>query len=863
MARPLRLEFAGALYHVQDDSRAKATERTCWNRDSRLYETILRMLNAGSRIGQYEIVAQIGAGGMGEVYRAHDPRIRRDVALKVLPGSFASDPDRIRRFEQEALAAGMLNHPNVTIVFEAGTHEGVPFLVTELLEGGTLRDHLKPRLPVRKVVDYVLQMASGLAAAHAKGIVHRDLKPENIFVLSDGRIKILDFGLAKLREAEDDGKHDETQQRGLTKPGMIVGTAGYMSPEQVRAETVDHRSDIFSLGVILFEMISGRQPFARLSSVETMNAVLHDDPPHTEDLDPGIARVIHHALEKNSADRFQSVKDFAFALETLSGSDVRHGAASPQQQPRETLLPSYRRMTFRRGFIMSARFAPDGSVVYGAAWEDNPLELFSSFHTGPESRPLGLREADVLSISRSGELAISLGRRYIGVGFATSGTLARVPLGGGAPRRVCEDVQEAQWTADGKNFLIIRRVDGWYRIESPIGKVIYKTPQWISRARFSPNEQLIAFILHPVWGDDAGLVVVIDREGHERVRGDYFFSSSGLAWTPNGNEVWFAGELTARGRDLMSLDLHGKLRAILPAPGRLTLHDLAEDGRVLLSTEAARREAVVGRLGETQERNLSWFDWSRLSGLSHDGSFIVFEEQASAVQGVNTVFLRYTDGAPAIRMAEGRARGNPISPDGQWLAIVVGNPPQFQLLPVGAGDARSVSCDLAELTGWQFFPDGQRLLILGNYEGSPKQMFELAIDGDGKAKPLTSAGLSGSFALSHDGRVIAAGVDQKVMLLSVAGDTDRVLPGSKTGDIPIEWADDDSALYLLERTHNVVRIMRVDVATGDRKEWVVIRPGDPAGILDVMPIHITPDGQTYAYGYRRFLSDLFIATSLA
>ncbi len=819
------------------------------------------MLEVGYRLGSYEIRAQIGAGGMGEVYRAHDTRIKRDVALKVLPRALAGDPDRTRRFEQEAMAAGMLNHPNITMVFEAGSHDDVAFIVTELLEGVSLREHLAARLPLRKVIDYGVQLASGLAAAHAKGIIHRDLKPENVFLLPDGRIKILDFGLAKLHEPHDAGDEDDTQARGLTNPGMVVGTAGYMSPEQVRAEPIDHRSDIFSLGVMLYEMASAKQPFRRTSSIETMNAVLHDEPAGDEEVHPGIARIIQHALEKNPADRFQSAKDLGFALETLSGITERRSASStPARKERE--LPSYRRISFRRGFIMSARFAPDGSVVYGAAWEDNPLELFSSFQTGPESRPLGLKEADVLSVSSSGELAISLGRRYIGVGFATMGTLARLPLGGGAPRRVCEDVQEAQWTADGKNFLIVRRVDGWYRIESPIGNVIYKTPQWISRARFSPNEELIGFMLHPVWGDDAGLVVVIDRQGRERVRGDYFFSSSGLAWTPDGSEVWFAGELTARGRDLMSLNLRGELRAILPAPGRLTLHDISSDGRVLLATEAARREVVVGRLGETMERNLTWFDWSRLSGLSRDGSFIVFEEQASAVQGVNTVFLRYTDGAPAIRMAEGRARGNPISPDGQWLAIVMGNPPQLQLIPVGAGDSRFVSCDLEEITGLQFFPDGQRLLILGNYAESPKRLFELDLEGDGKARPISRAGVAGAFTLSHDGTTIAAAIDQKIMLLSTGSESERPLPGGKPGDLPIEWTEDNAAVFVLERTHSAVRIMRVDVTSGERKEWVVIRPGDPAGILDVMPVHITPDGQTYAYGYRRFLSDLFIASSL-
>lgn len=312
----------------------------------------------------------------------------------------------------------------------------------------------------------------------------------------------------------------------------------------------------------------------------------------------------------------------------------------------------------------------------------------------------------------------------------------------------------------------------------------------------------------------------------------------------------------------MSLDLDGKLRAVLPAPGRLTLHDVAADGRVLIATEAARREVVVGKRGETQERNLTWFDWSLLSGISRDGSFIIFEEQASAVQGVNTVFLRYTDGAPAILMAEGRAAGNPISHDGQWLAIVTGTRQELQMVPVGAGDNRFIPCDLAEINELQFFPDGKRLMILGNYAESPEQLFELVIDGDGKARALTTSGVGGRFALSHDGATVAVEIDQKVMLVTTDGSASRPMPGSKPGDMPIEWTEDNSAVFILERTHSAVRIMRVDVTSGARTEWVDIRPGDPAGILDVMPVHITPDGQTYAYGYRRFLSDLFIATSL-
>jgi serine/threonine protein kinase/Tol biopolymer transport system component len=821
------------------------------------------MLDSGSRIAHYEVLSAIGAGGMGEVYRAHDTRIKRDVALKILPGVFAADPDRTRRFEQEAMAAGMLNHPNIVVVFDVGTHEGMPYIVSELLEGLTLREHLMRKMSVKKITEIALQVANGLTAAHEKNIVHRDLKPENIFLLNDGRVKLLDFGLVKLVQPDVD---DEATRPHGTSPGMVVGTAGYMSPEQVRGDSVDHRSDIFSLGVILHEMVNGKQPFRKESSVETMNAILHEETPALPaDTPPGIARVISHALEKKTSNRFQTAKDFAFAIEAMSDSGVSAVSAPALVRPAAPHA-SYRRMTFRRGFIMSARFAPDGSVVYGAAWEDNPLEILSSYQTGPEARPLGLRDADVLSVSSTGELAISLGRRFIGVGYATTGTLARVPLAGGAPRRVCQDVQDAVWTRDGKNFLIIRRVEGNYRIESPIGRVIYTSSRWISFARFSPNEELIGFIENPVWGDDSGTVVIIDKNGKEVVRGkEQFNSTSGLSWIPNGQEVWFTGEAIGkgRGRDIQSLSLSGEERIVLPVPGRLTLHDIAADGRVLLAIENGRREQVVGRLGESLERNLSWFDWSRLTAVSRDGSFVAFEEQATGVQGVNTVFIRPTDGAPAVRIMEGRARGNPISADGEWLAVAAGSPAHLEVVATGVGDPRMIDCDLTEFFAWQFFPDGKRLAILGNRAGENRRLYEVHIDGSVKPRAITTdVPLGSTFALSHDGKTIAAVSDPKIVLVNVETGETRPMANSSAGDVALEWTEDDQAVYVSERGQYKLNIYRCDVATGERKEWVTIRPDDPAGILDIMPVHITPDGQTYAYGYRRQLSDLYIVTGL-
>ena len=356
-------------------------------------------LTAGTRIGPYDILAPLGAGGMGEVYRARDSRLGRDVAIKVLPASFAADPDRLRRFELEARATGMLNHPNILAVYDIGTHEGAPYLVTELLEGDTLREHIP--LPRRKTIEYAQQIANGLAAAHAKGVTHRDLKPENIFITNDGHVKILDFGLAKVTSADA----AQTATLNATAPGTAMGTAGYMSPEQVRGLAIDQRSDIFSLGVILYEMISGQRAFQGDSAIEAMNAILKEDPPPLADA--SFDRLVRHCLEKNPEERLQSARDLRFYLDTLSSpSQAPAGpAVQPVSRNRSRLMagvaavvvaiacvaaghylwkippvppPAFHILTFDQGYVWSARFTPDGqSVVYGAAWKGNPLQLFS------------------------------------------------------------------------------------------------------------------------------------------------------------------------------------------------------------------------------------------------------------------------------------------------------------------------------------------------------------------------------------------------------------------------------------------------------------------------------------------------------
>ena len=709
----------------------------------------------GGKLGPYEILAPLGAGGMGEVYRARDSRLGRDVAIKILPASFSADPDRLRRFELEARATGMLNHPNILAVYDIGTHEGAPYLVTELLEGDTLREHIP--LPRRKTIEYAQQIANGLAAAHAKGVTHRDLKPENIFITNDGHVKILDFGLAKVTRADA----AQTATLNATAPGTAMGTAGYMSPEQVRGQAIDQRSDIFSLGVILYEMLSGQRAFQGDSAVEAMNAILKEDPPPLADA--SFDRSIRHCLEKNPEEWLQSARDLRFYLDTLSSPS--QAPAGPAIQPvshnRSRLMaglaavvvaivclaaghylwkippappPAFHILTFDQGSLWSARFTPDGqSVVYGAAWKGNPLQLFSVRMGSVDSRSLGLPSADVLSISSSGEMVISTGRHYT-IGWINSGKLARVALDGQVPREVLDDVLCADWSPDGHSLALVRSVAGRYRLEYPEGTVLYETSGWISHARVSPDGQRVAFMEHSLMGDDRGTVATVDRLRKKTTLSGEYGGEEGLAWAPGGKEIWF----TASATDFYSIhavSLSGKQRVVMRSAGDLELQDISKDGRVLV-TSFQRRMGLIGSApGDAQEHDWSWFDYSLFNNISPDGRELLFSESSGAGGPLYSVFLRRTDGSPAVHLGEGR--GEAISPDGKWvLALVPTSPPQLSLLPTGAGEPRILSRDSIDYQRAWWFPDGKRILVAGSEPGHSTRLYVRDLEG-GKLQPVT------------------------------------------------------------------------------------------------------------------------------
>src|SRR5580698_8186883 len=502
-------------------------------------------LPSGTKLGPYEIQAPLGAGGMGDVYRARDTRLGRDVAIKVLPAAFARDADRLRRFETEARAVAALNHPNILSIHDIGTEDGAPYLVSECLEGHSLRQELSGgALPLRRAVEYAREIAQGLAAAHDKGIVHRDLKPENIFVTQDGRVKILDFGLAKLARPETDSNEGATVEAVPTSAGAVLGTVGYMSPEQVRGETADTRSDIFSLGAVLYEMLSGERAFRRDTSAETMTAILKEEPQELsgsgKSISPAMERIVRRCLEKKPLQRFQSARDLAFNLEGVSGissPSATGGAASPGKSGSRIVpvlagvlllilvaaaswilakksanvpLPAYHQLTFVRGLVYSARFAADGrSIYYSASWNGQPLQLYSTTPGSPESRPLSLLNSTLWAVSSS-EMAVSVGctDRYLGL---CQGTLGLVPLAGGTPREVAQDALGADWTADGSEMAVIREVSGKYRIEFPRGKVISESDRTPAYVRISPRGDAVAFAEFYNVDGDAGWVVAVDR----------------------------------------------------------------------------------------------------------------------------------------------------------------------------------------------------------------------------------------------------------------------------------------------------------------------------------------------------------------
>ena len=858
-------------------------------------------LQPGDRLGPYEVLGALGAGGMGEVYRARDPRLGRAVAVKVLPSSFAADKERRHRFEHEARAAGALNHPNILAVHDVGDHDDAPYLVMELLEGESLRSRLRSgSLPQRKAVDYAVQVSRGLAAAHEKGIVHRDLKPENLFVTKDGIVKVLDFGLARQQIQNDGGTGATTTLTRDTAPGVVLGTVGYMSPEQARGDSADHRSDIFALGAVLYEMLTGRRAFHKSTSVETLNAILKEEPPEfPEDLKipPALDRLVRHCLEKKPGDRFQSARDLAFELEGFSGTTESFGrqrVAIRSRRPRRWVvalgtafalaaalgtayrlgvarapvrIPSYHQVTFGRGIVSSGRFTADGrNVIYSAVWDDAAApEIYTARTDAPESKPLGLPPGHVVAVSSKGELAMLLTDEAL---YPHVGTLARVPLSGGTPRPLAENVFCGDWAPDGERLAVVRGVDGVYQTEFPLGTVLDRqaaATEAPTCPRFSPRGDRLAF------GANGGYRVLELASGRSTtlpVRGEGH--GKWWAWSPDGDEIWFTASDAVEDRPLEAVSLSGRRRVLARVPGALSLYDVSSEGGVLLEHAFSRIRSFVRVPGEAQDREVTVFDRTLIADMSVDGRRVLLHVKGAASGSRLLAYVRETNGAPPMRLEE---NGDPtaLSPDGRWaLAIPEAPTPGaprssgLRVIPLGPGETREIPTPGLRVYTAKWTPDGRRILVsAAELEGGKGQRIYLLDADGGHRRAITPEGVYSGGVIACDGRQIAVGGPTgRVTLYPLDGGASREVPGLEPGLPPLRFSDDGQALIVASpragRTAPV-RLYRVALSTGAKTLLHEIRPAELAGVWNLWAWSVTADGRGYAYTYCQFFHNLFVA----
>jgi eukaryotic-like serine/threonine-protein kinase len=849
------------------------------------------MENTGQLVGHYRVLEKIGAGAMGEVFRARDERLGRDVALKLIRPASSDNPDHLRRFEQEARAAAALNHPNILAIYDVGFEGTMPYIVSELLEGKTLRQRLaEGPIPLRDATDYALQIAQGLTAAHDRHIVHRDLKPENLFLTNEGRIKILDFGVAKLQAPAEDDRAIQNLPT-VTRSGTVIGTVAYMSPEQLRSQHVDHRSDIFGFGAILYETLAGRRAFRGETEVDTMTAVLREEPPESNldqaSIPTAYRDIIKHCLEKEPENRFQSARDLAFALQTVSGSSITRTAfALPRTRRTSRILPwavagilalavllltlqmrppappvSYQRLTFEAGTVYSARFARDGhSIVYGAAWNDRPVQLFLT--VGNSAQPLNLNDANLLAISPTNDLAVVLHGTHTGQLETADGMLAVVPLAGGSPREVLSDVRWADWDPAGK-LAVVHYVDGHSRLECPIGSVLYQSGGWISNIRFSAQGDQIAFIDHPALWDDRGTVRVADMSGHTRILTPQWDSAEGLAWSKDGEEIWFTAADKGINLNLMAVTLAGKTQTLLDLPEAVTLQDISSDGRVLMTLNSRRVAMGAGIVGSKEDIDLSWHDWNLAKDISQDDRFMIFEDASEAAGEGYAVAMRRFDGSLPVSLGPGSAGG--ISPDGKWaVSLSTDNPERLILLPIGPGQPRPINVRGLEHihNGWlRFLEDGKSITANGNEPGHGQRCYALDLDG-AKPRAVTPEGVACGPSSPDMRFIVGTGPNYTVGLYPLAGGEPRLIPGLAAGFQPVRVSENSSMLYGYRPGELPSRIYKIDIGTGKQTVMQELRPGSPAGVVTVAPVVVSRDGRRFAYSYNQTLSVLYLVSGL-
>ena len=862
-------------------------------------------LSAGTRLGPYEILAPLGAGGMGEVYRAKDARLGRDVALKVLPEAVAEDRARLARFEQEARAASALNHPNIVTIHDIGREGETAYIAMELVDGRTLREiEASGPQPLKRILNVAAQIADGLAKAHAAGIVHRDLKPENVMVSKDGFVKILDFGLAKLVEPQSgEISAMPTLARPETHPGTVLGTVSYMSPEQASGEALDFRSDQFSLGSMLYELTTGQKAFQRKTAAETMSAIIREEPEPAGKLRPDLPLpvrwMLDRCLAKDREERYASTRDLARDLasvrdhisEVTSGSQaLLAGAPRPRSRMPAVAIgaallaavglagwfvrgrlaappsaPRFTRLTFRQGSIANARISPDGqTIVYGARWTGDPPgnHLYRTQIGSPESQKFAFA-GDILAISPSNELAILQQPPT-----RSTGVLARVPMSGGTPRQVLEGVSYAgaDFSPDGKDLAVAHETEKGATIEFPIGNVLVAGAD-LSNPRVSRDGRLLAFWEY-VNGTNAISVIGRDGKGKRVLSGGWGSAQGNPCWSADGREIWFTGnERAGQPAALWAVDLSGKRRLVMRVPGHLELDDVSKDGKALLGHHIWAQSVRFASASEPVERELAWLDASSVADLSSDGRTLLLNEEGEGAGTGPVVYLRATDGSPAVKLGDGSAFA--FSPDGKlvlaWNAKIGSKPATLSLVPTGPGQPTELAPgEFDAYFSGAFLRDGKRVIYTAIGKDGALHVYVQAIPG-GKPelfRPEQMILMRQTDPVSPDGKYLLAHHEPGVpVLIALDGSgPDRDLPGLETEDDRItQWSKDSRHFYVYRQGERPLKVWLYDVATGQRQLWKEF-PVDAS--VEGIRVRTTPGGDAWTIEDRRTLGQLYLVEGL-
>ncbi|HEV8196800.1 MAG TPA: protein kinase, partial [Gemmatimonadales bacterium] len=803
------------------------------------------------------------------------------------------------RFLTEIKTTAHLQHPHILPLFDSGAADSFLFYVMPFVEGESLRDRLnrEKQLPIPDAVRIASEVAGALDYAHRHGIIHRDIKPENI-LLHDGRALVADFGIA-LAASSAGGR--------MTETGMSLGTPHYMSPEQAMGDReLTARSDVYALGAMTYEMLLGEPPFTGPTAQSIVAKVMTEKPAgliaRRERIPPAVEATVLTALEKLPADRFATAKEFGEALASSSftragASSLPHGDTASSRGlgawirnpwswaalaglaalaatmviraggSASVARVVYTPKTFRPEGIFSARFAPDGqTIVFSSTGETGTVShLFVVRPDYPAAEPLGSDSTHLLSISSTGMLAVVTGAQYLGHRLF-EGTLATLPLGGGAPREVLARVRDADWSPDGTAMAVIRTVDKDDRLEYPIGTVLSRSAGYLSDVRVSPTGDHVAYFEHPSKYDDRGTVVIVDRTGRVISRSGIYWSIEGLAWRRDGSAVLFSGTDGSNGTytnlTVYTLDRHNTVRLVLSSAGGLTLQDAAANGRLLVTRDDQPYRLFLGDVGSAEERELGWQDVSTGPVLSGDGKLLSFSDQGITGGLTYSVLLRKTDGAAAARLGEGQPLA--FSPDGRSMLVMVQTTPaKLMLYPTGPGEPRQL--DQGQFVSLSYkdgglFADGKRYFVCGAMAQQASRCWVGGIPGEA-LKPVTPEGTLKA-TLSPDGERVVAQVGDSFGIYLVSGGAGRRARGLLPTDVLARWSPDGRELWVWHEEGVAIRVDRLDPESGRRTLLTMITPRERAGTRQLGTLTLADDARRYAYVQIRYTSSLFVVNGV-